>query len=447
MLSASLGIFVIQLDFFALNLALPRIASDLDTTVTDLQWAISGYMLALGAFLIPGGRIGDILGRRQMLMTGLAVFGLSSLGAGLASSAATIIVLRFVQGLGAGIMFPLCVAVITDAFPKEQTMRAIGNAYGIGAIGLALGPVVGGGLTQLITWRLVLLINVPVTAAAIAVVWVGVRESRDTTVPRSIDLPGLIAVALGISLMTFGVDRMNEWPPDAAWGTFAAGVLLMVAFVLRERVARWPLVALDLFRNVPYVIVTVMTTVANIGVTSSVYCITIFLQQAEKHTPLGAGLIFLPVSLGAAVGGPLAGWLGERFDIPRTIAAATLVGGLGTFLVSLAGGFGSFLPGLAMNGLGYGIGWAMASVGTQTVVPPQRAGQASGVTLSIVIGVAGMLVALTAMLIEVGAQGQTLATAVEAVLRWIAFGSAAATIVLALLAARLMPHRVIASAE
>ncbi|MFE3328792.1 MFS transporter [Streptomyces sp. NPDC059176] len=447
LISASLGIFVPQLDFLAFNLALPRMASELNTTVTGLQWAVSGYMLALAACLIPGGRLGDILGRKQMLMAGLAVFGLCSLGAGLASSASVVIVLRVAQGAGAGLLFPLSVAVITDAFPQDQTMRAIGNAYGIGAVGLALGPVVGGGLTQLVSWRLVFLINVPLTAAAALAVWVGVRESRDTTVPRSIDLPGLVAVALGISAVTLAVDRLAVWPAGATVGVFAAGVLLLVAFVLWERVARWPLVALDLFRNVPYVIVTVMATVANVSVTSSVYCITIYLQEVEKRTPLAAGLVFLPVSLGAAVGGPLAGRLGERFDIPRAIAAATLVGGVGTFLVSLAGGFGSLLPGLAMNGLGYGIGWAMASVGTQTVVPPQRVGQASGVTLSIVIGVAGLFVTVTALAIEVGGRGPGLGEAIETVLRWIAFGSAAATVLLAMLAARLMPPSVGTSAD
>ena len=185
---------------------------------------ISGYLLALAAFLIPGGRLGDILGRRRMLIVGLAIFGLASLGAGVAPSAEVVIGFRIVQGVGGGIIFPLAVAVITEGFPPERTMRAIGNTYGIGAVATALGPLFGGGLTELTDWRVVLLVNVPVTAAAIAVVVLGVRESRDTTVPSSIDLAGLVAVTFGIAAVTFAVDRSDDGvsalrsaPPLPAW--------------------------------------------------------------------------------------------------------------------------------------------------------------------------------------------------------------------------------------
>jgi EmrB/QacA subfamily drug resistance transporter len=442
LISASLCIFVVQLDFFALNLALPKMASELDTTTTDLQWVISGYMLALAAFLIPGGRLGDILGRKRMLIVGLAIFGLCSLGAGAAPSAGVVIGFRIVQGIGAGILFPLAVAVITDAFPPERTMRAIGNAYGIGAVAMALGPLFGGGLTELIDWRVVLLVNVPVSAAAIAVVGLGVRESRDTTAPRSVDLPGLVAVVLGIAAVTFAVDRSNEWDVAATLGVAASGVLVLVAFVLHERAARWPLVSLDLFGNRPYVVVTLMSTVANVAFVVATFATTIYLQQVEGRSALEAGVIFLAASVASGAAGPLSGRLGERYDIPRTIATATVVGAVGLFVASLGGVLGAYLAGLALFGLGYGIGWAMASVGTQTVVPPQRAGQASGVALAIVIGSAGLAVAAAAALIETGAD---LGTAIEDLLRWVAIGSAVVAGILGLLAARLMPKRVAAA--
>jgi EmrB/QacA subfamily drug resistance transporter len=442
LISASLCIFLIQLDFFALNLALPKMASELDTTTTDLQWVISGYMLALAASLIPGGRLGDILGRKRMLVVGLAIFGLCSLGGGLAPSAAVVIGFRIAQGVGAGILFPLAVAVITDAFPAERTMRAIGNAYGIGAVAMAIGPLFGGGLTELIDWRVVLLVNVPVAAAAIVVVAIGVRESRDATVPRSVDLPGLVAIVLGIAAVTFAVDRANEWGLEATLGLAAVGFLLLAGFLVRERTARWPLVRLDLFRNPPYIIVTLMAATANVAFVVATFATTIYLQQVEGYTPLEAGAIFLVASAASGVAGPLSGRLGERFDIPRTIAAATVVGAVGLFLVSTGGELGGYLLGLALLGLGYGIGWAMASVGTQTVVAPERAGQASGVTLAIVIGSAGIAVAVAAVLIEGGAG---LGTATEGLLRWVAIGSAVASAALVLFCARLMPKRVAAA--
>jgi EmrB/QacA subfamily drug resistance transporter len=439
LVAASLCIFLIQLDFFALNLALPRMASDLDTSTADLQWAISGYMLALAAFLIPGGRFGDIFGRRRMLIVGIAIFGLCSLGAGIAPSAGVVIVFRVLQGIGAGVLFPLSVAVITDAFPPERTMRAIGNAYGLGALAMALGPLFGGGLTELISWRVVLLVNVPVTAAAIAVVLIGVRESRDTTVPRAIDLPGLVAVVLGITAITLAVDRADAWQAAATLGLAALGLLALVAFVLRERVAHWPIVSLDLFGIPPYVIVTLMAAVANVAFVVATFATTIYLQQVKGYTPLEAGVIFIVASAGCGVGGPLSGHLGERFDIPRTIATATLIGSIGLLIVSLGGDLGPYLLGLALFGTGYGVGWSMASVGTQTVVPPERAGQASGVTLAIVIGTAGIAVAAAAVLIEGGGD---LGASIEALLRWVAIGSAVLAGALVLAAWRLVPRPV-----
>jgi EmrB/QacA subfamily drug resistance transporter len=440
--AASLSIFVVQLDFFALNLALPKMAADLDTSTSNLQWVISGYMLALAAFLIPGGRLGDILGRKRMLIVGLAIFGLSSLGAGLAPSAEVVIAFRIVQGVGGAILFPLAIAVVTEAFPPDRTMRAIGNAYGIGAVATALGPLFGGGLTELTDWRVVLLINVPTTVVAIVVVAVGVRESRDTTVPRAIDLPGLIAVTFGIAALTFAVDRSNQWSVGATLGVAAIGALSLIAFVLRERTARWPLVHLDLFKNAPYVLVTVMATVANIAFVVATFAATIYLQQVKDYSPLASGAIFLAVSALLGVAGPLSGRLGERYDIPRTIGVATMLGAVGLLIVSLGGALGPYVVGLALVGLGYGIGWSMASVGTQTVVPPERAGQASGVTLAIVIGSAGLAVAAAAVLME---SGPSLGTAINDLLLWVAIGSAVAAAILAALAARLAPARIVAA--
>jgi EmrB/QacA subfamily drug resistance transporter len=440
--AASLCIFVVDLDFFALNLAVPDMARELDTTATDLQWVISGYMLALAAFLVPGGRLGDILGRKRMLQIGLAIFGLSSLGGGLAPNAEVVIGFRIVQGVGAGILFPLGIAVITDAFPPERTMRAIGNAYGIGAVAMAIGPMFGGGLTELIDWRVVLLVNAPASALAMAVVARGVRESRDTTAPRSVDLPGLVAVVIGIAAITFAVDRSNEWSATATMGGAAIGLLFLAGFVIRERTARWPLVGLDLFRNGAYVIVTLMATVANVAFCVATFATALYLQQVEGYTPLEAGVIFLAASVATGAAGPVSGRLGERFDIPRTIAVATVIGSVGLFVVSLGGALGPYLAALALFGAGYGVGWAMASVGTQTVVAPERAGQASGVTLSIVIGLAGLAVSAAATLME---GGGSLGGSIEDILRWLAIGSAAIAVMLALGASRLTSGRVVAA--
>jgi EmrB/QacA subfamily drug resistance transporter len=433
--ATAMAMFATNLDFFALNLAIPGMARELDVSTTDMQWAISGYMLALGSFLIPGGRLGDILGRRRMLIIGTTIFGLSSLAGGLAPSAAFLIGARLVQGIGAAILFPLAIAVVTNTFPEERRKRAIGNLYGLAAAATAVGPFVGGGLTEALSWRWVLLINVPVAAIAIVLMVRSVPESRDETVPREIDFGGLAAVALGIGAITFAVDRGDAW----GWGSgrtiglFAIGLALLLGFVAIERRTRFPLVDLALFRNRRFVAITLLGMIANIAFVVTTFATTLYLQDVRGYSPLEGGLIFLSASLMQAVAGPLSGRLAERFNIPRTMLVAILVGALGLLVIAAGLGIGIIAAALVVFGLGYGLCWAILSVGTQSVVPTDRAGEASGVSLSIVIGMAGLGVAVVASLIEVIAGGGTgEGVAIEQILRVIAIGSVIAAIPLAI---------------
>jgi len=217
-----------------------------------------------------------------------------------------------------------------------------------------------------------------------------------------------------------------------------AGLALLVAFVLRERYERWPLVDLELFRNRRFVVVTLMATVANVAFVVATFSITIFLQQVQGYTALEAGVIFLAASAAAGAAGPLSRRLGERFNTPITIAVATVIGSTGLLVLSPESDLVVYIPALAVFGIGYGTGWAMASVGTQTVVPPEEAGAASGVTLTIVIGIAGLALAAAAMLIEVGSGSSTgLGESIETLLPWVAIGAAVAAAALAILATSL----------
>jgi EmrB/QacA subfamily drug resistance transporter len=437
--AASMSMFATNLDFFALNLSIPGMADDLGVSTTDMQWAISGYMLALGAFLIPGGRLGDIVGRRRMLITGLAIFGGTSLVAGLASSAGVVIALRIVQGLGAAILFPTCVAVVTNAFPEDRRKRAIGNLYGLAAVATAVGPFVGGLLTDALSWRWVLLINVPIAAIAILLAVKAVPESRAERVPRTIDRPGRACVALGIAAVSYAVARGDGWGWTSArtLALLAAGVLLLVAFVQVERRVRYPLVELALFRNRPYVSITLLGLAANIAFVVTTYASTLYLQDVRGYSPIEGGAIFLAASAAQGIAGPLSGRLAEMFDVSRMMAASIGVGAVGLLVLAADTDLAVYMPALFVFGIGYGICWAAVSVGTQTVVEPDQAGEASGITLAIVVGVAGLCVALSAALIEVIAKGGTgEGDAVEAVLATIAIGSVVAAPPLVLLARR-----------
>ena len=205
--AVSTALFCVQIDYFAMNLALPRMASDLDSNATDLQWVISVYMLALGAFMVPAGRIGDIFGRRRALLAGIALFGLASALCAVAPSAALVIAFRAVQGVGAALIFPVSVSVLTNAFPAVRAGHAIGLAYGIAGLGNAAGPLVGGLLTQTLGWRWIFWLLVPFALVAFVIGALTVPESSDDTVPRRIDVTGLALITTGIGLFTLTFDR------------------------------------------------------------------------------------------------------------------------------------------------------------------------------------------------------------------------------------------------
>jgi EmrB/QacA subfamily drug resistance transporter len=398
-IAASLGVFAIELDFFAVQAALPDMARDLDTSVTNLQWVISGYMLANGATMIVGGRVGDLLGRRRWLVIGIAAFGVSSLLGGLAPSGEFLIVMRLVQGVAAAFVFPLSLAVVTNEFPQARVERAVGMAFGIAAIGQAFGPLIGGSLT-LISWRAVLLVNVPVAAALIVLAYSSIRESRDETMPRQIDWLGLGLVVVSIAAFTYAVDRAADWGwAPSTLGLILAGLLGIVLFVLVEQRTRFPLMDLSLFRIREFDFMTAAGTVGNIGTSTTIFTSMILLQSVDGLTSLEAGVAFLGFSLSVAVSSQLSGRV-ERFPSWLVMSAALLCGGLGAIAMGLFDELAVFVIVATFAGLGFGMSWAFTSVSTQAVVPPQKAGLASGVVLTVVVTMGGVAIAIASTFVE-----------------------------------------------
>jgi EmrB/QacA subfamily drug resistance transporter len=393
-------------------------ARDLGTSVTNLQWVISGYMLANAAVFIVGGRIGDLLGRRRWLIIGMAGFGLTSLAGGLAPDGTFLIVMRLFQGVSAAFAFPLCLAVVTNAFPQEKVERAVGMVFGIAAVGEAFGPLIGGGLTSLIDWRAVLLVNVPVAIAVIVLARTSVEESRDETVPRSIDWIGLGLVIISIATFTYGVDRASDWgwTAPATIGLMAAGLVGLVVFVLVERRVRVPLMDLSLFKIREFDLMTFAGAIGNMGTASVIFTSMILLQSVDRLSPGEAGLAFLGFSLGVALASQISGRL-ERFPSWLVMAAALACGGTGAIAMGLVGHLATFVAVATICGLGFGLTWAFTSVSTQAVVPPEKAGEASGVVLTIVVAMGGIAIAIASTLIESAGGGSgDLESALETVL-------------------------------
>jgi len=397
-----MALFCVQIDYFAMNLALPRLASELNSTAADLQWVISVYMLALGAFMVPAGRIGDIFGRRRTLLAGVALFGVASALCALAPSATLLIVFRAVQGLGAALIFPVSVSVLTNAFPAVRASYAIGLAYGIAGLGNAAGPLIGGLLTETVGWRWIFWLNVPLTLVSLAIgVWT-IKESSDESVPRRIDIAGLGLITFGIGLFTLTFDRAPHWGWTSALtaAAFAGSLGALAVFVVVENKVRWPLVDLSLARNPRFTILVAAGTVANIAYGVTILLSTLYLQQVRELDPMMAGLAFLGPSAGAALGGALSGRLAASRPPIVVMGATCVAAAIALAVLAAADDWVIYLSALTVCGFTLGLVYAFTTVATQAVVRQERAGEAAGVTLTALVTLAGVGVAVSATVLE-----------------------------------------------
>jgi EmrB/QacA subfamily drug resistance transporter len=403
LVAVSTALFCVQIDYFAMNLALPRMAHDLGSSTTDLQWVISIYMLSLGAFMVPAGRIGDIFGRRRALLVGVALFGVASVLCALAPTAPMLIAFRALQGLGSALIFPVSVSVLTNAHPASRSSQAIGMAYGIAGLGNAAGPLIGGLLTDTLGWRSIFWLNVPFTVLSLVIGAMSITESSDSTVPRRIDLAGLALIVVGVGLFTLTFDRAPTWgwTSIATVAAFVMSVLMLAAFVVVEKRVRWPLVDLSLARNPKFTILVTAGTVANIAYAVAIFLSTVYLQQVRGLNPLMAGLAFLGPSAGAALGGILSGWLASRRPPVEVMGVACVAAAVSLGALSASAGWVGYLIALTATGTTLGLVYAFTTVATQAVVRPERAGEAAGVTLTSLVTLAGVGVAIAATVVEI----------------------------------------------
>ncbi len=401
MVAVSMALFCVQIDYFAINLALPQMASDFGSTATDLQWIISIYMVTLGALMVPAGRLADIFGRKRILLIGIALFGLASLLCAIAASAATLVAFRALQGAGAALIFPASVSVITNAFPPAQSGRMIGLAYGIAGLGNAAGPLIGGLLTQTVGWRWIFALNIPLTAACVLIGAFAISESRDTEAPRRIDVAGLALLTAGIGVFTLTFDRAPAWGwwSLATAGAFIGALALLALFVVVESRVRWPLVDLSLARNMRFTVLVVAGTIANVAYGVTIFLSTVYLQDARGLDPLAAGLVFLGPSAGAAAGGVLSGRLAAGHPV-RIMGVATVLAAASLGLLAAARDWALYVPTLTACGFTLGLVYAFTTVATQAVVSPQRAGEAAGIALTAMIAMGGVGVAVASTTLE-----------------------------------------------
>jgi EmrB/QacA subfamily drug resistance transporter len=380
----SVATFMLLLDITVVNTALPSIARDLHASFTDLQWVIDAYTLALAAVVLTAGSLADRLGRRAFFATGLAVFSLSSLAAGLAPNAMFLNLSRAFEGVGGAAMFAVSLALLAQEFPAGRERGTAMGVYGA-TIGMsvAFGPLVGGVLTESVGWRWVFFINVPVGIAALVVTFLKLRESRDPKT-RRIDWAGLATLSSGLFLLVLALVRGNDdgWTSAQILGELAGAAALLGSFILIERAVADPMLPLDLFRRRAFTGVQLAAAGVSVSLFALFLYLTLYLQDYHHYSPLQSGLRYLPITLGAFVAAPVAGALLGR--VPARVLMATGLAGTGIGLLLMSGldqgsGWTALLPGFIVAGLAVGLLNPVIADVALSVVPKEQSGMAAGV--------------------------------------------------------------------
>ncbi|WP_033262575.1 MFS transporter [Amycolatopsis vancoresmycina] len=372
LLTMCAGMFLVQLDVTVVNVALPSIGSGLGAHLAALQWVVDGYAVVLAALLLTGGALGDVFGHRRVVLVGFAVFGTASAACGLATTAPLLVAARAGQGLGAALLLPGTLAVITNAYPgRAERARALGIWAGVSALALSAGPVLGGAVVAAAGWRPVFWLNVPVVlAAAVATRRLVPRGDRG---PGRVDVAGIVPAAPALGAGVYAI----------IGGSVVAAVLavvLLAAFLLVERRSAHPMLPLDVVRRTAAAnLVAAAMNFVGIG---TILVLTLYLQGVRHAGPLRAGLEVLPLFLPLSALAPVAGRLTGRFGPRPPMVAGLALGALGMLNLVLCNensGYAALLP--TLLGLGAGMGLVTTAVVTAAVggVPPGRAGVASGI--------------------------------------------------------------------
>jgi EmrB/QacA subfamily drug resistance transporter len=381
---ACTGLFMLMLDSTVVTLALPDMQRDLGADANELQWVLNAYLLVLAVLVVTAGRLGDVYGRKRLFLGGLVVFTVGLVVAATAGGMEMLILARVIQGAGGAAMLTLSLAIVSEAFDDAQRPRALGIWAGVSALALSIGPIVGGLLVDALSWRWVFWLGVPPLLLGLLISARAARETRDEQADPHVDVPGLLALTVGLTGVVLALVEGGEW----GWGSSttllvaAAGVLGLVAFALVEPRVRAPIVDLSLFRNRPY-----------LGASAAAFCLVgawwgvifyfpQYLQEILGYSAIGSGALVLPITAPMAIISPLAPRLIAKVGVRALMTLGMACGTLGVLLmtrVDATSGYATLLPGFLLFGVALGLVYAPMSTAAMAAMPHAQAGIAAGV--------------------------------------------------------------------
>jgi EmrB/QacA subfamily drug resistance transporter len=382
--AVSFGLFMIMLDNTVVNVALPAIQRDLGVDLSELEWIVAGYALTFAAFMLTGGKLADYYGRRLVFVVGIVVFTLASLGCGLANGGSVLIAARIVQGVGAALMNPATLSIISATFPPRQRGMAIGIWAGVSAMALAIGPLVGGLITEHISWNWIFFINVPVGVLAVVASFLLIDESRDTRAKQSLDVWGLATSGIGLFALTYGLIEANTygWGSARIVGSFVVAVVMLTAFVQVERRGRVPMLDLSLFRNATYTGANVVMLLVALAMFGVFFFVSLYMQNVLGYSAVQAGAAFLPMTVLIALVAPVTGRFSDRFGSRWFMTGGLVLLGLQLLYFSRFGvsaRYVELLPGFVVGGFGMAMTMTPSAAAAMRAVPADLAGVGSAV--------------------------------------------------------------------